>query len=617
MKQALVHRMPFGAEPGAEGAVRFRLWAPDANRVDLCLEHVGGGASPRPLAMAPETRGWFALTTAEARSGSRYRYRINDGMQVPDPASRFQPEGVHGPSEVIDPGAYRWKSEWQGRPWEEAVVYELHVGTFTAGGTFASARDRLPHLAGLGITAIEVMPVAAFAGSRNWGYDGVLPYAPHAAYGRPDEFREFVDAAHGHGLMVLLDVVYNHFGPEGNYLHTYASRFFTDRHQTPWGDAINYDGAQSRTVRDYFRHNALYWLEEFRLDGLRLDAVHAIMDDSEPDILEELADAVHRGPGRTRPIHLVLENYANEAHYLSSVAEGKRRRYAAQWNDDYHHVCHTLLTGEADGYYVDYADEAVSRLARCLCEGFAYQGEPSKFNHQTMRGEPSGELPLTAFIAFLQNHDQVGNRAHGERLIELTAEPKLRAMTSIMLMNPSVPALFMGEEFGCRQPFLYFADFDGELAEAVRNGRKREFVSFAQFNADDAQVMLPDPIDSETFRRCILRWETATEPQHAEWLEFYRELLDLRRRFVVPGLPAQAAAFHLIHKTGLLVSWRLKGGALLTLLANLGDSVLMIDPQTVPEGRLLHAQPANLSRQVWLKELPPWSAAWRIGGIEA
>ena len=602
MAIARFHRMPFGAELTANGAVRFRLWAPDAERVELCLEETGA----RTFDMPSEQGGWFTVTTPHAAPGMRYRYCINEKIRVPDPASRFQPDGANGPSQVVDPAAYEWQSAWHGRPWEEAVVYELHLGTFTAGGTFESAIERLSYLAGLGVTALEVMPVATFAGSRNWGYDGVLPYAPHAAYGRPEQFKAFVEAAQAQGLMVLLDVVYNHFGPEGNYLHSYAAHFFTDRHQTPWGEAINYDGPHSRAVRDYFVHNALYWLEEYRLDGLRLDAVHAIVDDSTPDILEELADAVHRGPGRERPIHLVLENYDNEARYLRQNSSTARARYAAQWNDDFHHCCHTLLTGEADGYYADYADKPVARLTRCLSEGFAYQGEESRFDSNKKRGEPSGDVPSTAFIDFLQNHDQVGNRASGDRLVELASQPALRAATSILLLSPHVPGLFMGEEFGCRQPFLYFADFEGELAQAVRNGRKREFSSFEQFGS-----ALPDPISVDTFRRSVLQWDRLSEPEHAQWLEFYRELLDLRRRFIVPRLPATGTeSTGFAGDSGLLINWHMNDGARLSLLANLGRHTLIVE-SAVPEGRLLYAQPAEAGNSP--RRLPAWSAVWRIG----
>jgi maltooligosyltrehalose trehalohydrolase len=595
------HAMPFGAAAHADGSVRFRLWAPDAQRVDLCI---GEGDTFRALEMPAGDDGWFALTTADAAAGSRYRYRIDGEIDVPDPASRFQPEGVGGPSEVIDPAGYRWRHARHGRPWEEAVVYELHIGTFTPAGTFESASQRLPYLADLGITAVEIMPVATFPGARNWGYDGVLPYAPHPAYGRPEQFRSFVDAAHSLGLMVLLDVVYNHFGPEGNWLHAYASPFFTDRHQTPWGDAINFDGRHSRTVRDFFIHNALHWLEEYRLDGLRLDAVHAIADDSAPDILEELADAVQTGPGRSRPIHLVLENYDNEARYLGR----KAGHYAAQWNDDFHHACHTLLTGESDGYYADYANRPLAHLARCLAEGFAYQGEPSAFHGGTPRGEPSGDLPLTAFINFLQNHDQVGNRAFGERLAALAPAQPLRAITSILLMSPAVPALFMGEEFGCTQPFLYFADFEGELAEAVRNGRRREFASFETFGGAE----LPDPISPETFEASVIAWEAVEEAPHAEWLAFHRGLLELRRQHVVPGLPARAVtAVGFPGKAGLLVTWRLADGSLLTLLANLGEHTVAIDGGSRPRGRCLQAVPPDAAVGEG-GELPPWSALWLL-----
>ena len=605
----MIHPMPFGAEAGADGSARFRLWAPDAERVDLYMQDDAGS---RTLKMDAGRNGWFELDTADVPAGTLYRYRINGGLLVPDPASRFQPHGVSGPSEVIDASAFEWRLAWQGRPWHEAVVYELHVGTFTPGGTFQSAQERLGYLADLGVTAIEVMPVATFAGNRNWGYDGVLPYAPHAAYGRPDQFRTFVEAAQGQGIMVLLDVVYNHFGPEGNYLHSYASPFFTSRHQTPWGDAINYDGELSRTVRDYFLHNALYWLEEYRLDGLRLDAVHAVIDDSGTHILEELADAILCGPGRHRQIHLVLENYDNEARFLRPSARGERPRYAAQWNDDFHHACHVLITGEADGYYIDYADKPVAHLARCLREGFAYQGEESRFN-RVRRGEPSGQLPLTSFISFLQNHDQVGNRAFGERLIELSSTPALRAATSIMLLSPSVPGLFMGEEFGCRQPFLFFADFEGELAEAVRQGRRKEFAAFAQFGSGGGAGAIPDPIAVETFERSVLQWDKLAEPQHAAWVEYYRQLLDLRRRFVVPHLPASAVKEpEFLGERGLRITWKLAAGIELTLLANLIDETLQLEPGQRSLGRLLHAQPGSADSIASANELPPWTVIWHI-----
>jgi malto-oligosyltrehalose trehalohydrolase len=608
--------MPFGAELQADGRVRFRLWAPDADAVELLL--CGGSAQSRAVPMRCESGGWFSATAA-VPAGSLYRYRVDGEREVPDPASRFQPQGVHGPSEVVDPAAHRWSDgAWTGRPWEEAVLYELHVGTFSAPGSFEAAASRLPYLADLGVTAIEVMPVAAFAGERNWGYDGVLPFAPAASYGTPAQLKAFVDSAHAQGLMVLLDVVYNHFGPEGNYLHWYAADFFTERHRTPWGKAVNFDGEGSRTVRDFFIHNALYWLEEFHFDGLRFDAVHAIADDSKPDILEELADAVAAGPGRDRFLHLVLENDRNEVRYLRSREErrGAARRYEAQWNDDFHHACHTLLTGEADGYYADYADRPLAHLGRCLAEGFAYQGEVSRYRGGARRGEPCDGVPLTAFIAFLQNHDQVGNRAHGERLTMLVDAQPLRVAISLALLGPAVPALFMGEEFGCRQPFLYFADFHGELREAVRTGRQAEFSSFERFGEAGGGAPIPDPMAEETFLRSKLPWDSLDSKEHAAWLDYYRELLRLRRRFIVPRLPGVAiAAAKRLGPSGIRVTWRMSDGACLELRANCGAEWLSLAPDDRPVGRPLHIEPERAAEAA--AGLPPWSALWHLQAVAA
>ncbi|MBV8652568.1 MAG: malto-oligosyltrehalose trehalohydrolase, partial [Alphaproteobacteria bacterium] len=401
------HVLPFGAEPVAEG-VRFRLWAPSASAVRCAIE----GAAPRELPMASESGGWFSLTTDAVRPGSRYRY-IVDGLAVPDPASRHQPGDVHGPSEVIDPSAYDWRDEsWRGRAWEEIVLYELHSGTFTPSGDFAGIARRLDHLVRLGVTAIELMPVADFPGRRNWGYDGVLPFAPDGRYGRPEDLKRLVEACHERGLAILLDVVYNHFGPDGNYLHAYAKDFFTRRHATPWGEAINFDGPASAPVRAFFIHNALYWLEEFHLDGLRFDAVHTIRDDRSPGILTEIAQAIRTRFAGERPIHLILENDANSAPLLARE-DGAPRLYTAQWSDDIHHALHVLTTGKTDGYYADYAEQPAAKLGRALAEGFSYQGEASPFRGGKRRGTPSAQLPPAAFVSFLQNHDQVGNDALG------------------------------------------------------------------------------------------------------------------------------------------------------------------------------------------------------------
>ncbi|MHB8760640.1 MAG: malto-oligosyltrehalose trehalohydrolase, partial [Thiobacillus sp.] len=491
--------MPFGTRITPEG-VRFRLWAPGCERVMLHIEE--GAAAGRM--MMPAGDGWFELLVDGAGPGTPYRFEVNDGLRVPDPASRFNPDDVHGASVVVDPTRFTWHdTAWNGRPWEEAVVYELHVGTFSPSGDFAGVIERLDYLVDLGITAIELMPVADFPGARNWGYDGVLLFAPDSRYGTPDELKALVQAAHDKGLMVLLDVVYNHFGPEGNYLHVYARKFFSERHRTLWGAAINFDGPGSRTVRDFFIHNALYWLQEYHFDGLRLDAVHAIVDDSERHILTELAERVRAEIGSGRSVHLILENDANEARYLGHGG------YTAQWNDDIHHALHVLTTGESDGYYGDYADAPRVHLGRCLTEGFAYQGQASAYHEGEPRGEASGHLPLQAFVSFVQNHDQVGNRAFGERLTQLAPEPAVRAAAAILLLAPSVPMLFMGEEFGAKTPFQFFCDFGGELRDAVTQGRRREFRKFARFADPGAQAAIPDPNRSETFLASKLDWRAS------------------------------------------------------------------------------------------------------------
>ncbi|HEY7615871.1 MAG TPA: malto-oligosyltrehalose trehalohydrolase, partial [Terriglobales bacterium] len=521
------HKMPFGAECRADGSVRFRLWAPGASAVDLVLVDADAGAQ----AMTRLHAGWFQLVTNSAKPGSRYFFQVNGDTLVPDPASRFQPQDVHGPSEVVDPESFAWtETNWNGRTWEEAIIYELHVGTFTPSGKFTGLIEHLDYLVDLGITAIEVMPVAGFPGKRNWGYDGVFPYAPDSSYGTPQDLKTLVEAAHAKGLMIFLDVVYNHFGPEGNYLRVYAPQFFTGRHKTPWGDGINFDGPESRVVRDFFIHNALYWLVEYNFDGLRFDAVHAIQDDSSPDILEEVAATVHQAIDAGRHIHLVLENDRNEARYLRSHG------IDAQWNDDIHHALHVLATGEADGYYRDYSDYPAQHLGRCLTQGFAYQGEPSAYHGGVSRGEKSDDLPPTAFVSFVQNHDQVGNRAFGERITALAEPAPARAAISIFLLAPQPPLLFMGEEFAAGTPFLFFCDFGKELAQAVTEGRRNEFARFQQFQDPAVRAKLPDPGDVITFERSALDWQSATEPCHRDWLNLYRNLLRLRRDKIVPLL---------------------------------------------------------------------------------
>lgn len=495
----------FGATCVGADRTRFRLWAP-ASRTAAVELH---GECTVDMRAAGD--GWFEVV-APCGPGTLYRYLLDDDLAVPDPASRFQPYDVHGPSQVVDPRAYRWRHEnWRGRPWHETVLYELHVG---ACGGYASVERRLPELAALGVTALELMPVNTFPGARNWGYDGVLPYAPDASYGRPEELKALVDAAHGLGLQMFIDVVYNHFGPDGNLLPRYAPGFFRADRQTAWGPAIDFSRAQTST---FFIENALYWLDEYRFDGLRIDAAHAIDDDA---WLRELARRVRAYAGSERHVHLVLENERNAASLLGPGS------FDAQWNDDFHNSVHVLLTGEREGYYRAYADAPLRHFARTLGEGFAYQGEPSPLHDGAPRGEPSTHLPPTAFVAFLQNHDQVGNRAFGERLRALANDDALRAATALLLLAPHVPLLFMGEEDGSTQPFQFFTDYRGELADAVREGRRREFAAFPAFADPAHRDTIPDPNDVATFVRSSPGHATeAAWPDADAWRRFYRSAL--------------------------------------------------------------------------------------------
>ncbi len=550
--------MRFGAEVQADHSVRFSIWAPAQLSLSVAID----GAAPLPLRAGAD--GWHELTSAAAHPGTRYRFLLADGSELPDPASRFQPEDVHGHSEVIDPIAYRWSDgRWAGRPWTDAVVYELHVGTFTPEGTFRAAIDRLEHLATLGITAIELMPVADFAGRRSWGYDGVLPFAPDATYGRPEDLKALVEAAHARDLMVLLDVVYNHFGPDGNCLSRYAPQFFTDRHRTPWGNAINYDGEGSGPVRKFFIDNALYWLEEFHLDGLRLDAVHSIADDGPLHILEDLAQHVREHlSGRT--IHLLLENDDNQAHWLTRTESDAPRLYTAQWNDDLHHVLHVAATGENGGYYADYLPLA-NCLGRALAEGFAFQGEMMKCRGSA-RGEPSAELPAAAFVAFIQNHDQIGNRARGERIAALAPTPVARAIAAVYLFLPQIPMLFMGEEWGCVEPFAFFCDFSAELAQAVREGRRKEFAKFAGFRSEAERERIPDPQAEATFAAAKLDWSKLDNAPHKAVLQWYRDALAARRKHIqplLPGLTGKHARYTTLGEGAVAVTWDTSAGTLM------------------------------------------------------
>jgi malto-oligosyltrehalose trehalohydrolase len=546
----------FGAKRQDDGSVRFRLWAPAQETVSVAIE------SGDLLPMQRSADGWFEATAA-VPDGTRYRYRLADGLMVPDPASTRQAPDVHDPS-VVGTGAFTWKHpEWRGRPWTETVFYEVHVG---AAGGFRGVRDDLPRLKQLGVTAVELMPVNDFPGQRNWGYDGVLPYAPDSTYGSPEDLKDLVDTAHGLGLMVFLDVVYNHFGPDGNYLHAYAPQFFRDEVKTPWGPAIDF---RRREVRDYFTCNVLMWLTEYRFDGLRFDAVHAIQ---EQDWVEEMAAVVRTTIDPDRHVHLVLEHHNAGSHLRKAVD--------AQWNDDGHNVLHVLLTDEDGGYYADYASDPAAKLARVLSEGWIYQGEHSPYLNAS-RGEPSADLPPYSHVLFLQNHDQIGNRAFGERLTSLTSAEALQAAIALQILCPQIPLLFMGEETGSKTPFLFFTDHHAELADAVREGRRQEFAGFAEFADPAKRERIPDPNAAETFGSCV------PHPETNERFAFYQRLLALRQQEIVPRLPGTVSiGAEPIGPKAVLARWKLGDGSRLTIVTNLGGDAVSFE---APPGRLLFA----------------------------
>jgi malto-oligosyltrehalose trehalohydrolase len=585
-----MNEQQFGTRLTVEGAT-FRLWAPAAKRVDLLLD--------RPHALRRSEGGWFSVEIAGLKAGARYKFRIDGEIDVPDPASAFQPDDVSGPSEVIDHSSYPWRAnDWCGRPWHETVLIETHVGTFTPEGTYRAMVERLDHLVTTGITALELMPLADFAGRRNWGYDGVLWYAPDSAYGSPADLKLLIDEAHLRGLMVFLDVVYNHFGPEGNYLGRYAPEFFTEA-QTPWGRSIDY---QVPEVRAFAIENALYWLREYRFDGLRLDAVNTIAEPGGLAMLHELSRAAGNLAAATgRHIHLVLENGDNRAGVLDAGQDPPRGKYRAQWNDDYHHAWHVLLTGETEGYYGDYTTSPLRDIARALASGFVFQGEAFAFLGGRRRGEPSGKLAPTAFVNFLQNHDQIGNRALGDRLESIARTSAIEAALAVTLLAPAIPMLFMGEEWGSKAPFPFFCDFKGDLAEAVRKGRRGEYAWAYAKHGDE----VPDPLAPSTSESAVLDWEARHEAPGCTRLALVRDLLAIRRREIMPRLAG--AAFGEAHAAdnGLLTaSWRMGDGATLRLLANLSNSATC-RPQTETKGTPIWGGEIG-------KAIPPWSVFWRV-----
>ncbi len=520
-------QVDLGAWPVGPSFVRFRVWAPYAHRVAVRLFGADGQPLPQaPIPLASRDLGYFEATVPGVEPGIRYRYVLDGQKERPDPASRFQPDGVHGPSAVVDPASFQWSDQhWCGLPPGELMIYELHTGTFTPEGTFQAIIPHLDYLRDdVGITAIELMPVAQFPGTRNWGYDGVYPFAPQASYGRPEGLKALVDACHAKGLAVVLDVVYNHLGPEGNYLGDFGP-YFTDRYRTPWGSAINYDGPDSDEVRHYVISNALYWVTEYHIDALRLDAIHGIFDFSARHILYDLAEAVHAEAARLgRSILVIAESDLNDVRIIAPPAEGGHG-LDAQWNDDFHHALHTLLTGERSGYYEDFG--CLDHLATALREGFVYSGQRSSYRRRR-HGNSARHRPASQFIVCAQNHDQVGNRACGDRLSTLVPNEALKVAAAAVLLGPNIPLLFMGEEYGETAPFQYFTEHgDPALVEAVRQGRRADFAAFGWPGE------VPDPQDPATFERSRVCGKPQTATQ-ASLLRWYRRLIALRKS--IPAL---------------------------------------------------------------------------------
>jgi maltooligosyltrehalose trehalohydrolase len=599
-----VHKMRFGAEVTKYGT-RFKIWAPKCKEIALKLK---GRRLPIPLERQDD--GWHRKEVEGVGAGAQYRFVLPDGTEIADPASRHQPGDIDGYSEVIDPAAYTWRDAvWRGRPWEEAIIYEMHVGTFTPEGTFAAAAQRLDHLQRLGITAIQLMPLADSYGKFNWGYDGVLWFAPASQYGRPEDLKALVDAAHQRSIMVFIDVVYNHFGAVRNMLPLIAP-IFTAAHKSPWGDAINFDGKQADVVREFVIESALYWMTEFNLDGLRFDAVHAITDESTSHILEILAARI-LAARRHRHTHLIVENSENHEIWLKRDTNLHPVHFTAQWNDDLHHLLHAAVTGENTGYYKDFDNLAprCDMLGRALSEGFAYQGE-MKPQEGIIRGEPSSGLPPTAFVSYMQNHDQIGNRIKGNRICTIASEDAVLAMASVYLLAPQIPMLFMGEEWGAEEPFPFFSDLPEALRDSTRKGRIEELKKTPE-HEDPNKLPVEeavDPTDIATFRSAKLDWSVLRTKDAGNRLHFYRNLIDVRHREISPRL-ARLGGFSSTHETlgdnAVLVTWHLGDGSTLRLYLNLCGEAQDRVPGIVGRKIWLHGFTAN-------DKLGPWTVIWTV-----
>jgi maltooligosyltrehalose trehalohydrolase len=609
----LVRKLPIGAELQPSGGVHFRVWAPACGEVAVEFETHGAEA------LTPETGGYFSGKIDRAHVGMRYRFRLNDDPQgIPDPVSRFQPDGPHGWSQIVDPADFAWSDgKWRGLPRERLVIYEMHIGSLTPEGTWAAAAEQLPALADLGITCVELMPVADFPGRFGWGYDGVNLFAPTRLYGRPNDFRRFIDRAHGLGVTVILDVVYNHVGPDGNYLKRFSSDYFTDRYANEWGEAINFDGPNAGPAREFFLANAGYWIDEYHLDGLRLDATQQIFDASDDHIVAAIARRVREAAG-SRLTFVVAENEQQHAQLLRSPQE---HGYGldALWNDDFHHSAMVALTNRCEAYYSDYrglAGEFVAAATR----GFLFQGQYSRWQRQP-RGTPALDLAAESFVVFLQNHDQIANSAAGTRGHALTSPGAWRAMTGFLLLMPGIPMLFQGQEFSASSPFLYFADFKGDLARGVANGRHTFLAQFLSLASEDMQARLADPADPETFRRSQL--DNSERDRHTQAYALHRDLLALRRGDPVLGRRPRHTEGAVISETSWLLRYVAETGHDRLLIVNLG-----LDLRLAPIPEPLLAPVAGQSwRLLWSSEdpryggngvpLPGEDGVWNVPGQSA
>jgi maltooligosyltrehalose trehalohydrolase len=604
-------RLERGANVGADGRVTFAVWAPRRGALSVRIQDPATGTARAELAMTRGDDGVFAVEASaeQAPVGSDYAYLLPDVGARPDPVSRHQPNGVHAPSRIVAADRFAWTDAgWRGVPRAELIIYELHVGTFSPEGTFAGVAARLPYLRDLGVTAVELMPVAAFPGARNWGYDGVYLYAPHTAYGGPEGLKRLADACHAHGLALILDVVYNHLGPEGNYLHDYGP-YFTNHYRTPWGDALNFDGADSDQVRRFFVDNTLYWLTEYHADGLRLDAIQGIYDFSARPILQEIADAFHAEAARLgRDAWLIAESDLNDPRVIRPKEVGGVG-LDAQWSDDFHHALHAVVTGNRRGYFADFG--RVADIDKAITAGFVYDGQHAP--HRRRRHGASGAAdPGDRFVTFIQNHDQVANAYQGRRIAQVAGHARQQVAATVLFSTPTLPLLFQGEEWAEEAPFDYFTSHgDPALAEAVRKGRHAEYLHLLDEGADIGAWA--DPQAEETFRRCKLRWDSIDRAPHADMLAFYRQLIALRRRLAPlrNGRKDLARVAFDEDARWLAIERHDTGGAATFTAANLADRPARI---ALPAGQWKQvlataAVPAVDAEAGGALALPPWTAA--------